>query len=169
MTCASPSHLLMLTIGSGLELLPLHLGALTQAVSVSVPLADAVLLAVADALHLLDVAVVTSHPERMIVETVTEITIVETEVTDPVVQMIGKNCALDLSPSPTHVCAIGTVISRMSETVIVRKFERTAPTAKIGKVILYFRLERRTKLADNQMAVAMDSPPPAHDELDTAE
>jgi hypothetical protein len=61
------------------------------------------------------------------------------------------------------------VISRTSETVIVRKFERTAPTAKIGKVNLYFRVARRTKLADNQMAVAMDSPPPVHDELDTAE
>jgi hypothetical protein len=36
-------------------------------------------------------------------------------------------------------------------------------------VNLNFRVEPRTKLADNQMAVAMDSPTPAHDELDTAE
>jgi hypothetical protein len=57
----------------------------------------------------------------------------------------------------------------MTVIVIARKFERTAPTAKTGKVNLNFRVVRRTKLADNQMAVAMDSPPPAHDELDTAE
>jgi len=85
-------------------------------VSVNVLRVDDVLLAVADALHLLDVAVVTFLPERMIVETVTETTTVETEVTDPAVQMTE------------------TVTSRMSEIVIVRKLERTAPTAKIGKL-----------------------------------
>jgi hypothetical protein len=41
--------------------------------------------------------------------------------------------------------------------------------AKIGKVILIFRVASRTKLADTRTAVALDSPPPAHDELDTAE
>jgi hypothetical protein len=159
----------MLTTDSGLELLPLHLGASIRAVNVSVLQAAAVLHAVVDALHLLDVAVVISLPERTIAETVTETTIVETEATDPVVQMTGKDLALDRFASTTYVSAPGTEISRMSETVIARKFERTAPMAKTGKVILYFRLARRTKLADNQMAVAMDSPPPAHDELDTAE
>ncbi len=54
-------------------------------------------------------------------------------------------------------------------TMIEKRFERTAPTAKIGKVNLNFRVATKTKLADNQMAVAMDSPTPAHDELDTAE
>jgi hypothetical protein len=85
-------------------------------VNVSVLQAAAVLHAVVDALHLLDVAVVISLPERTIAETVTETTIVETEATDPVVQMTG------------------TEISRMSETVIARKFERTAPMAKTGKL-----------------------------------
>jgi len=169
MSCIPLYHLSLLTINSGLELLRLRLGVSIPVVSVSVPLADAVLLAVADALHLLDVVVVTSHPEKMIAETVTETTIVETEATDPVVRMTGKDLALDRFASTTYVSAPGTEISRMSETVIARKFERTAPMAKTGKVILYFRLARRTKLADNQMAVAMDSPPPAHDELDTAE
>jgi hypothetical protein len=159
----------MLTTDSGLELLPLHLGVSIRAVNVSVLQAAAVLHAVVDALHLLDVAVVISLPERTIAETVTETTIVETEATDPVVQMTGKDLALDRLASTTYVSAPGTEILRMSETVIARKFERTAPMAKTGKVILYFRLARRTKLADNQMAVAMDSPPPAHDELDTAE
>jgi len=100
-----------------------------------VPLVDDVLLAVVDALLPLDAAVATSLPERMIVETVTETTTVETEATDPVVQMIGKHCVQALSSLPTDAFAPGTVTSRMSETVIARKFERTAPTAKIGKVI----------------------------------
>ena len=125
----------MLILYSGLELLPLHLGALTPAVSVSVPLVDDVLLAVADALLPLDAAVVTSLPERMIVETVTETTTVETEATDPVVQTTGKHCVQALSSLPTDAFVPGTVTSRMSEIVIGRKFERTAPTAKTGKVI----------------------------------
>jgi hypothetical protein len=87
---------------------------LIPAVSATVQL-DVVLLAVA-ALHLLDVAEVTSLLARMTAGTVTETTIVETEATAPAVLMTG------------------TVISRTSETVIVRKFERTAPTAKIGKL-----------------------------------
>jgi hypothetical protein len=83
-------HLSMLTGSSGLELLPQHLGASILAVSVTVQL-DAVLLAAVVALHLPDVAVATSLLARTTVETVTETTTVETEATDPAVQMTGKN------------------------------------------------------------------------------
>jgi hypothetical protein len=60
-------------------------------------------------------------------------------------------------------------MSRMS--VIATKLARTEPTAKTGKVNWNLRAATRTKLADTQMAVALDSPPPmnSHDELDTAE
>lgn len=81
-------------LNSGPELLRLHLGALTPAVSVSVLQLGVVLLAVLVALHLLDVAVVTSLLARMTAEIETETTIVETEATDPAAQMIGKNNAL---------------------------------------------------------------------------
>jgi hypothetical protein len=82
----------MLTIDSGQELLPLHLGALIPAVSVTVQL-DAVLLAVVAALHLLDAAEVTSLLARMTAGTVTETTIVETEATAPAVLMTGESYA----------------------------------------------------------------------------
>ena len=49
------------------------------------------------------------------------------------------------------------------------KAVRTVPTAKTGKVNLHFRGAQRYQSTDTGMAVAMDSPPPAHDELDTAE
>jgi hypothetical protein len=98
---------------SGPELPLLHHGALIPAENVSVLQLDVVLLAVV-APHLLDVAVVTSLLARTIVETETETTNVET-ATDLAVQMTG------------------TVIWRMTVTVIARKFERTAPTAKTGK------------------------------------
>jgi hypothetical protein len=89
-----PHRLLMLTIDSGPELLPLHLGALIPAVSATVQL-DVVLLAVA-ALHLLDVAEVTSLLARMTAGTVTETTIVETEATAPAVLMTGESYAASL-------------------------------------------------------------------------
>jgi hypothetical protein len=79
----------MLTLDSGPELPRLHLGALIPVVSVTVHL-DVVLPAVVAAHHLLDVDVVTSLLARTTAETVTEITIVETEATAPAVQMTGK-------------------------------------------------------------------------------
>jgi hypothetical protein len=60
----------------------------------------------------------------------------------------------------------GIVISRMT----VRKVVKTAPTAKIGKVNLPSRdTPSWTISIANVVAVAIDTPPPAHDELDTAE
>jgi hypothetical protein len=91
-----PHRLLMLTIDSGPELLPLHLGALIPAVSVTAQL-DVVLLAVVAALHLLDVAEVTSLLARMTAGTVTETTIVETEATAPAVLMTGESYAASFS------------------------------------------------------------------------
>jgi hypothetical protein len=85
-------RLSVLTINSGPELLPLHLGALIPAVNVIVLQLDVVLPAAVAALHLLDVAAATSLPAKMIAETetATETTIVEIEPTGPAVQMTGK-------------------------------------------------------------------------------
>jgi hypothetical protein len=83
----------VLTIESGLELLLLHLGASIPAASVNVLQQDAVLPAVVAAPHPLDEAVATSLLARTTAETETVTTIVETDPTDPAVQMIGKSVA----------------------------------------------------------------------------
>ncbi len=85
----------VLTINSGLELRLLHLGASILAASVNVLQQDAVLPAVVAAPHLLDEAVATSLLARTTAETETETetTIVETDPTDPAVQMTGKSVA----------------------------------------------------------------------------
>lgn len=81
----------VLTINSGLELRLLHLGASIPAASVNVLQQDAVLPAVVAAPHPLDEAVATSLLARTTAETETATTIVETDPTDPAVQMIGKS------------------------------------------------------------------------------
>ena len=139
----------------------------------SVPQLDVVLLAVVVALHLLDVAVAVISPlARMNAVTETEITIVETAVIVPAAQKIGKKTcqsSILVLEYQTLTRNQGTVMSRKNVTVTVMRFARMAQMAKTGKVILRFRTVPRTKLADTQPAVALDSPPQTHDELDTAE
>lgn len=129
---------------------------------------DVVLLVVSAAPHLLAAAVVVTYPlERMSAAIETATMTVVTEVIALAAQMIGKIYSAELWWKPFTDTKSGTVMSRMTVTMIAR----TAQMTKTGKVNCNSRAVPRTKLADTRMAAAVDSPPPerTHDELDIAE
>lgn len=100
-------------------------------VTASVVLEAVVLLVVEGAVLLPDVAEITLLA-RMTVAIVTSTVETETE-TDPAVQMTGDNSLLGSESAGLHT--LGTVMSRMTVTVTVRKFAKMVQMAKIGKVI----------------------------------
>jgi hypothetical protein len=115
------------------------------------------------------VPVVTTLLARMIVVTATATMIAATEVTEVIVLAALMRGQILVSHYFNHLLISFIEIVMLRKNVTVTKSARMEPAEKTapGKVNLFFRHILRTKLADTQMAVAMESPP-THDELDVA-